>query len=144
MARKVRKKPTPSNAPDAASAALPSSEPKGNGAGLHIVLVSIHGLIRGKDLELGRDADTGGQTKYVVELARALAESPGVAHVDLLTRLVDDPSVSAYSAQPLEALHERAQIVRIRCGPPSTGGATDRGRGGESPRPTGRASGVVV
>ena len=118
MARKVRKKPTPSNAPDAASAALPSSEPKGNGAGLHIVLVSIHGLIRGKDLELGRDADTGGQTKYVVELARALAESPGVAHVDLLTRLVDDPSVSAYYAQPLEALHERAQIVRIRCGPP--------------------------
>ena len=40
---------------------------------LHIVLLSIHGLIRGHDLELGRDADTGGQTKYVVDLARALA-----------------------------------------------------------------------
>ena len=33
---------------------------------LNILLISIHGLIRGQDLELGRDADTGGQTKYVV------------------------------------------------------------------------------
>ena len=28
---------------------------------LNILLISIHGLIRGQDLELGRDADTGGQ-----------------------------------------------------------------------------------
>ena len=34
---------------------------------LYILLISIHGLIRGSNLELGRDADTGGQTKYVVE-----------------------------------------------------------------------------
>jgi sucrose-phosphate synthase len=84
---------------------------------LHIVLISIHGLIRGHDLELGRDADTGGQTKYVVELARALARSPGVERVDLLTRLVDDPAVSSDYAQPIEALNGRANIVRIRCGP---------------------------
>ena len=31
---------------------------------LFIVLLSIHGLVRGHDLELGRDADTGGQVKY--------------------------------------------------------------------------------
>ena len=118
MARQVRKQPARHTAPDTAGAARAAPGPKGNGAGLHIVLVSIHGLIRGNDLELGRDADTGGQTKYVVELARALAESPGVARVDLLTRLVDDPAVSPDYAQPVETLHERAQIVRIRCGPP--------------------------
>jgi len=28
--------------------------------GLYIQLISIHGLIRGEDPELGRDADTGG------------------------------------------------------------------------------------
>ncbi len=84
---------------------------------LHIVLISIHGLIRGHDLELGRDADTGGQTKYVVELARALARSRGVERVDLLTRLVDDSAVSPDYAQPVEVLHKRASIVRIRCGP---------------------------
>ena len=40
--------------------------------GLYIVLLSIHGLIRGEDPELGRDADTGGQVQYVLELARLL------------------------------------------------------------------------
>ena len=45
--------------------------------GLYIALISVHGLIRGSNLELGRDADTGGQTLYVVELARALATLPG-------------------------------------------------------------------
>jgi uncharacterized protein YbaP (TraB family) len=53
----------------------PSPNPSGGSeTGLHILLLSVHGLIRGHDLELGRDADTGGQTLYVVELARALAE----------------------------------------------------------------------
>ena len=32
----------------------------------YIVLVSVHGRIRGRALELGVDADTGGQTRYVV------------------------------------------------------------------------------
>lgn len=82
---------------------------------LYIVLVSIHGLIRGHDLELGRDADTGGQTKYVVELARALGELPGVARVDLLTRrLVDDLVSSDYSHQ-IEPLSKKSRIVRVDC-----------------------------
>jgi sucrose-phosphate synthase len=83
---------------------------------LHIVLLSIHGLIRGHDLELGRDADTGGQTLYVVELARALANHPAVGRVDLMTRQVVDPQVSSDYAVPVESLGAGAQIVRIACG----------------------------
>lgn len=84
---------------------------------LYLCLISIHGLIRGDDLELGRDADTGGQTKYVVELARALAQHSGVAKVDLVTRLVDDPEVSADYASPIENLGDNIRIVRIEAGP---------------------------
>jgi sucrose-phosphate synthase len=69
--------------------------------GLYIALVSLHGLIRGTEMELGRDADTGGQVKYVVEVARALAEHPDVWRVDLLTRLIEDPKVSKDYAQPM-------------------------------------------
>jgi sucrose-phosphate synthase len=83
-----------------------------------LVLISVHGLIRGKDLELGRDADTGGQTLYVVELARALAERSDIAQVDLVTRRVEDPAVSSDYAEPLEQLTEKARIVRIDAGPP--------------------------
>jgi len=85
---------------------------------LFIVLISVHGLIRGHDLELGRDADTGGQTKYVVELARALGERADVERVILLTRRVIDPLVSPDYAQPLEPLSDKACIVRIECGEP--------------------------
>jgi len=74
-------------------------------------------LIRGHDLELGRDADTGGQTLYVVELARALGERDDVERVDLVTRRVVDPAVSEDYAQAEEALSDKARIVRIDAGP---------------------------
>lgn len=86
-------------------------------SGFYFVLISVHGLIRGQDLELGRDADTGGQTKYVIELARALAALPEVDRVDLLTRQVTDPKVSDDYAQPEESLGGGARIVRLPCGP---------------------------
>jgi len=87
--------------------------------GLYILLISVHGLIRGHDLELGRDADTGGQTLYVADLARALAALPGVAQVDLVTRRVVDAQVSPDYAEPIEPLRPNARIVRIEAGPPA-------------------------
>ncbi|PKM10673.1 MAG: HAD family hydrolase [Gammaproteobacteria bacterium HGW-Gammaproteobacteria-3] len=88
-------------------------------APLYLLLISVHGLIRGHDLELGRDADTGGQTKYVVDLARALALQDNVDQVDLVTRQVIDQSVDADYQKPLEPLPEGARIVRIAAGPDS-------------------------
>ena len=84
---------------------------------IHIVLISIHGLIRGSNLELGRDADTGGQSKYVLELAMALGACPEVSRVDLLTRRVVDPEVNDDYANPLEPLGNGVQIVRLDAGP---------------------------
>ena len=86
-------------------------------APLYILMISVHGLIRGKDLELGVDADTGGQTTYVVELARALARNPGVERVDLLTRQILDSSVSPDYAQTEEQIGPGARILRLPCGP---------------------------
>ncbi|XWS22017.1 hypothetical protein CRYUN_Cryun30bG0107600 [Craigia yunnanensis] len=93
---------------------------------LYIVLISIHGLVRGENMELGRDSDTGGQVKYVVELARALANTKGVNRVDLLTRQITSPEVDSSYGEPIEMLSYPsdaagscgAYIVRIPCGPP--------------------------
>ena len=90
---------------------------KGQNNKLYIVLISVHGLIRSKNLELGRDADTGGQTLYVIELAKALAERPDVERVELLTRLVEDPKVSDDYAIPQENLSAKARLIRLKCGP---------------------------
>lgn len=84
---------------------------------LYILLISVHGLIRGQNLELGRDADTGGQTKYVVELAKALAKQSNVERVDLITRRIIDNAVSADYSKEIESLSEKAHIVRIDAGP---------------------------
>ncbi len=84
---------------------------------IYPLLISVHGLIRGYDLELGRDADTGGQTKYVVDLVRALAGRADVARVDLVTRRVLDPEVSEDYSREVEPLVEKARIVRIDAGP---------------------------
>lgn len=86
-------------------------------AGHKISLISLHGLIRANDVEFGRDADTGGQIKYVLELARELAEDPGVREVELLTRQVIDPKVSDDYARLEEPICKNARIVRIPFGP---------------------------
>ncbi|OMO51515.1 Glycosyl transferase, family 1 [Corchorus capsularis] len=98
-----------------------SSNPKN----LYIVLISMHGLVRGDNMELGRDSDTGGQVKYVVELARALANTKGIHRVDLLTRQITSPEVDSSYGEPIEMLScpshasgsSGAYIIRIPCGP---------------------------
>ncbi|MFZ5774704.1 MAG: HAD-IIB family hydrolase [Thermodesulfobacteriota bacterium] len=84
--------------------------------GMYIQLFSLHGLIRGTDPELGRDADTGGQVKYVLELARALGEHPEVAQVDLVSRLIVDRRVSPDYGRTIEPLSDKVRIVRLQCG----------------------------
>lgn len=84
---------------------------------LYILMISIHGLIRGNQMELGRDADTGGQITYVIELAKALGRRSDIARVDLATRLIDDPDISADYSQPEEHLSDKVRIIRVPFGP---------------------------
>ncbi len=85
--------------------------------GLKLLHLNLHGLIRAKDLELGRDADTGGQTLYVLELVKWLASRPEVDHVDLVTRLIQDRRVSIEYSQKKECIDSCANIIRFPFGP---------------------------
>ncbi len=90
---------------------------KKKGRRLYIILVSVHGLMRGKDIELGRDADTGGQIKYVLEQAQALIAHRDVERVDILTRQVIDSKVADSYSEPQEELADGLRIIRLPCGP---------------------------
>jgi len=90
---------------------------KNNNHKRYLLLISVHGLIRGNDQELGRDADSGGQIKYVLDLARSLAQCEDVEQVDLVTRRIVDSSVGDDYAAPIEALSPKARIIRIDAGP---------------------------
>ncbi len=84
--------------------------------GLYIQMFSIHGLVRMNNPELGRDADTGGQVLYVVELAKHLAKRDDIRKVDLFTRLISDRNVSEDYSRPIETLSDKCRIVRVQCG----------------------------
>lgn len=82
----------------------------------YIQLFSPHGLIRFKNPEIGRDKDTGGQVKYVLELLEALSQHPQVRKVDLFTRRIVDRRVSEAYGQRIEVVNQKARLVRIDCG----------------------------
>ena len=85
--------------------------------GLRLLHLHLHGLFRSEDLELGRDSDTGGQTLYVLELARSLALRPEVDRVDVVTRQIVDRRVSPDYARSKEHICPGARILRFPFGP---------------------------
>lgn len=87
-------------------------------AGFSILHLHLHGLFRSRDLELGRDPDTGGQTTYVLELARALAARPEVERVEVVTRLIRDRRLSGDYTWAEERIAPGATIRRLPFGPP--------------------------
>ena len=44
--------------------------------GIRLLHLHLHGLFRSHELELGRDADTGGQTLYIQRLATGISVPP--------------------------------------------------------------------
>ncbi|HOI28913.1 MAG TPA: HAD-IIB family hydrolase [Melioribacteraceae bacterium] len=84
--------------------------------GIYIQLYNIHGLLRGHDLELGRDADTGGQTKYVLELAKSISLHENIDCVEIVTRYINDKEVSPHYSYKEEIVNNKLKIIRIGCG----------------------------
>ena len=84
--------------------------------GYYLQLFSPHGLIRSTNPEIGKDKDTGGQVKYVLELLNSLSENTGVRKIDLFTRRISDKRVTSSYSEPIEQINDKARIVRINCG----------------------------
>ncbi|MBR9980134.1 MAG: HAD-IIB family hydrolase [Desulfatitalea sp.] len=82
----------------------------------YVQMFSIHGLLRAENMELGRDADTGGQINYVIELARHMSAREDIGRVDLFTRLIADKRVSSDYARAIEVVSDKFRIIRIQCG----------------------------
>ncbi len=64
---------------------------------------------------MGRDADTGGQTRYVVDLVKELGKRDDV-EVDLFTRLIKDARCDKDYQKSVEQVAEHARIIRLPCG----------------------------
>ena len=84
---------------------------------LKFLYLHLHGLIRSNNLELGRDSDTGGQTQYVLELVKSLANTSEVDQVDLVTRLIKDSKIDSSYSKEQEFIAPGARILRFQFGP---------------------------
>lgn len=82
---------------------------------LRIHLYNVHGLIKSNGLEIGKDADNGGQLIYVLELARHLSQHPDVAFVHIFTRWINDPDEFSEYSLEVEKINEKCDIRRIKC-----------------------------
>ncbi len=82
---------------------------------MYIAIINIHGLVRRDNIEMGRDADTGGQTRYVIDMVKELANRKDV-EVDLFTRRLNDKKVGKEYQAKFEKIGDNAKIVRLNCG----------------------------
>ncbi|MBN2737779.1 MAG: HAD-IIB family hydrolase [Spirochaetales bacterium] len=83
---------------------------------MYIQMINIHGLLRGHNIEMGRDADTGGQTRYVLDLISYLSKIETVKQIDIFTRLIRDKAVSKDYSQKIEIINSKCRIIRLPCG----------------------------
>lgn len=83
---------------------------------MRIFIINLHGLIKGSGLEIGRDADNGGQTKYVIELAEHLSHHEQITKIHLFTRKIKDPAVSKEYGATIEEINPKFDIRRIEFG----------------------------
>ena len=75
--------------------------------------IALQGCLRGRHVEYGVTADTGGHIKYLLDLARSCAVRGDVARIDLVTRAFSHPDLDAIYSQPFERICEKTRIVRL-------------------------------
>ena len=83
---------------------------------MHILSLALGGCIKGPPVAFGLTEDTGGHITYLLGAARALADTPGVERVTIVTRLIDDPVLGPDYARETEQIDPRLAIRRIDSG----------------------------
>jgi sucrose-phosphate synthase len=83
---------------------------------LKIAFFHVHGLIKSSGLEIGRDADNGGQTRYVYDLAEFISNHNEVEKIIIIARKISDPKVSDEYMVEVEKINPSFEIHRIPFG----------------------------
>lgn len=79
---------------------------------MFILHVALQGCLRGRNVEYGVTADTGGHIRYLLDLIDVSVRDPGVRRIVVATRRFAGPLGDDYS-RPLERIGDKAEIVRL-------------------------------
>ncbi|WP_447555014.1 HAD-IIB family hydrolase [Vreelandella sp. EE22] len=80
---------------------------------MHIVHLALQGCLRGRDVEYGVTADTGGHIRYLLELVEASALDPLVTRITLVTRAFECQFSDIDYTQPLETVSPKIELIRL-------------------------------
>lgn len=83
---------------------------------MRVLTLALGGCLKAPPVAYGLTEDTGGHIAYVLGAARALADTPGISDVEIVTRLFDDPALGPEYAVACEPMAANLRIVRIDSG----------------------------
>ncbi|KQT87432.1 HAD-IIB family hydrolase [Aurantimonas sp. Leaf443] len=84
---------------------------------MFILHIALQGCLKGRDVDYGLTADTGGHIKYLLELVEASAQDSAVTRIVMATRRFESPYGPAYEA-PHEQVSPKVEIVRLASADP--------------------------
>lgn len=80
---------------------------------MRIMSIALGGCLRRPPIALGLTADTGGHLTYLWGAADALSKQDQVEHVEIVTRLINEPMLGCEYARPLDEVSQKLAIRRI-------------------------------
>lgn len=83
---------------------------------MFILSIALGGCIKAPPVEFGVTEDTGGHITYALGAAMALAARSDVDRVEIVTRLIDDPTLDSMYARHVETVSARLVIRRLDTG----------------------------
>lgn len=83
---------------------------------MRVLTLALGGCLKAPPVAYGLTEDTGGHIAYVLGAARALAATPGISDVEIVTRQFDDPVLGPEYARACEPMADNLRIVRIDSG----------------------------
>lgn len=83
---------------------------------MHIISLALGGCIKGPPVQYGLTEDTGGHIAYILGEMGALAQHPQVEVAEVVTRLIDEPTLGPAYARPRETLPCGTVLTRIDSG----------------------------
>lgn len=80
---------------------------------MFVLHIALQGCLRGREVDYGLTADTGGHIRYLLDLLAASEADPAVARLAVATRAFDSAHGPDY-ARPHERVSAKTEILRLR------------------------------
>src|SRR5690606_41702055 len=80
---------------------------------MFILHIALQGCLRGKNIDYGVTADTGGHIKYLLELVEASETDPRIKKIEIATRAFRDKELGPDYTKKRETISAKTDLIRI-------------------------------